>query len=115
MTTVISKAALSATTPDTAVFDLPDNYSKTFDELSNVRYARMELEKREKALKKEITDLLPARVKGIKYVLRCAGVIRANVRMDSKMNVSAKALLEAFPEAYESLANESQYDVMTPA
>lgn len=115
MTVVISKAVLSATTPDTAVFDLPSDMAAKFDELSNVRYARMELEKREKALKAEITDLLPERQKGVKFVLRVAGVIRANVRQDSKTNVSAKALLEAFPEAYEALAKESSYDVVTPA
>lgn len=113
--TVISKAVLATSTPDTCVFDLPAEMGAKFDRLSNVRYARMELEKEEKALKKEIAAILPERVKGVKFVLRVAGVIRANIRLDSKTNVKAAALLEAFPEAYEALASESSYDVLTPA
>jgi hypothetical protein len=115
MTAVISKTVLASTSTDTAVFDLPSDMASKFDALSEARYNRMEWEKKEKALKKEILAVLPERQKGVKFVLRVAGVIRASVRQDSKTTVKAAELLAAFPEAYEALANTAHYDVVSPA
>jgi hypothetical protein len=115
MTEVISKAALSATTPDTAVFDLPSELTAKFDRLSEAKYARLELEKEEKRIKKEICALLPERVKGIKYVLRVGGVIRASVTLGHRTTVKGEDLLAAFPEAYEALAQTAYFDTVNPA
>lgn len=112
---ISTKAILSATTPKSATFDLPGTMSGKFDRLSQVRNARLELEAEEKAIKGEILDMLPERAKGIKFVLRVGGVIRANVSKGSRTNVKPTALLEAFPEAYEALATETFYDQVTPA
>ena len=99
----------------TAMFDLPADMAATFDALSEARYARMEAEKREKALKAEILAALPPREKGVKFVLRVAGVIRANVSTRSRTSVNASALLAEFPEAFQALATESTYDTVNPA
>lgn len=112
---ILTKSVLASQTPDTEVYDLPDEMAAKFDLLSNTRYARMELEKKEKAIKAEILATLPARKKGVKFVLRVAGVVRANVSLRGRTNVSAKALAEAFPEAYNACASETTYDVVDPA
>lgn len=115
MAQIITKAQIAQTTKDTALLDLPNEMAAKFDELSLVRYARMEAEKREKELKKEILDSLPEREKGVKFVLRVAGVIRANVSQRGKTTINARALLEAFPEAYEATKFETTFDVLNPA
>lgn len=115
MAQIITKSQIASTSKDTALFDLPSDMASKFDELSTVRYTRMEAEKREKELKAEILDLLPERQKGVKYVLRVAGVIRASVTQRSKTNISAKDLLAGFPEAYEACKSETSFDVVNPA
>lgn len=112
---IITKTQLVSTTKDTALLDLPTEMAAKFDELSLVRYARMEAEKREKELKAEILDSLPERQKGVKFVLRVAGVIRANVSQRGKTTINPKTLLEAFPEAYEACKSETTFDVLNPA
>lgn len=115
MTAVISKAVLSNTTKDTAVFDLPSDLAEKFNRLSEVKYLRLELEKEEKAIKAEILDLLPERVKGVKFVLRVGGVIRASVSKGSRTTVNPSNLLAAFPEAYNALAKTTYFDTVNPA
>lgn len=114
---VITKGVLASATPTTEVYDLPEEFAPMLDELSNVRYARAEAQKREKELKAELLDLLPARKLGVKYVFRILGVVKGNVRMDSKDKVDLGLLLTAFPEAYAAIVTPdgTQYDVVNPA
>lgn len=119
MTNVITliKSTLVSTTNDTEVYDLPAEMGAKFDALSNARYARMEAEKVEKALKAEILATLPARPEGskVKRVLRVAGVVRASIGVGSKENVKVSALREAFPEAAEALVTTATYEIVNPA
>jgi hypothetical protein len=115
-TVVLTKSALDSDS-ETEVYDFPAKFAATFDALSNARYTRQEAEKKEKALKKELTALLPPRKKGVKFVLRCKGVIRAAVRLDVKGKADLAMLLSAFPEAYATCYDPegTQYDVVNPA
>lgn len=114
---VLTKGVLASATPTTEVYDLPEEYAPMLDELSNVRYARSEAAKREKELKAELLALLPARKLGVKYVFRILGVVKGNVRMDSKDKFNLGLLLSAFPEAYAAVCTPdgTQYDVVNPA
>lgn len=114
MTTVTKSNPVSVST-DTEVYDLPDDMAALFATLSEQRYIRMEAEKKEKAAKAAILAALPDRKKGVKFVLRVAGVIRANVSLRSRVTVNAKDLLAAFPEAYAATSKETEYDVIDPA
>lgn len=117
MTVLLVKSTLVSQTNDTEVYDLPDEMAAKFDALSNARYARMEAEKVEKALKAEILSTLPARPQGDKRkrVLRVLGVVRASVGVGSKESVKVADLRAAFPEAAEALVKESFYDIVNPA
>lgn len=115
MTTATIATPVTATGEDTLVLDLPDEAADLFDRLSNVKYARQEAEKQEKALKAEILALLPERKRGVKFVLRATGVIRANVTLRSRKNVNQSDLLAGFPEAYEACVSETTFDVLDPA
>lgn len=113
--TVITKSATTPVSKATEVLDLDAALAPLFDELSNVKYVRQEAEKREKELKAQILASLPARTKGVKFVLRVGGVIRANVSLRSRTTIKNADLLAAFPEAYAACANETDYDVLDPA
>ena len=115
MAQIITKSVPTATTSDTVIFDLGDDFVSTFDALSEARYMRMEWEKKEKALKAEILNSLPERVRGVKFVLRVAGAIRGNVTLRARTGTDSKALAAEWPEAYEATRTETLYDQINPA
>lgn len=101
--------------PTTREIDLPDHFGAVLAELSELKHARTEIEKREKILKAEVLAALPPRERGVKFVVRVGGVIRANVNRIVRQGNDRKALAEAFPEAYSATLTETEYDSLNPA
>ena len=103
------RAATTQTTPETREVTLPDQFGQKLAELADLKHARTEIEKKEKALKAEIMAAVPARTEGLKKtVLRIGGVIRASVSHSTRESNDRKALAEAFPEAYSATLTETE-------
>lgn len=105
------RAANTQTTPETREVILSARFGPMFAELAELKHARTEIEKKEKALKAEIINAIPARTKGLKKtVLRVGGVIRASVSHSTRSGTDRKILAEAFPEAYTATLTETDVD-----
>lgn len=105
----------AASANGTVEVDLPDNFAPILAELAELKHARTEIEKREKALKAEVLAALPQRQVGVKFVVRIGGMIRANVNRVVREVTDRKVLAEAFPEAYSATLRETEYDTLNLA
>lgn len=112
MSNVVLAQALEIRADNTVLLDLPDEVAAAFDALAEARAAKKEAEAREDAAKALILAALPNRIKGVTFIARVGGALRGKITRQSRVNVNAKDLLAAFPEAYEATAKTSEYDVI---
>jgi len=106
----------AAPTKRTRTIELDESWKPLLDELADVKLTLSEAKSREA----EITSQLKAEA-GMNtdrletLVVRVAGVLRAKISLRARTGVDAKALLAAFPEAYEACKTESEYQTVSPA
>jgi hypothetical protein len=92
--------------------DLPDVAGKLLAEIAEARLAKSAADRKEKAAKAQLTQLLPKHKKRTRLVLKIAGEIRGKVSWRSRTGLDPDLLMQGWPEAYEACKTTSEYQVI---
>lgn len=99
--------------PSTIEVNLTPTQATALNNLRQARLDKKDAESREKAAKAVLLPVLDSQPKGVKLILKRGKTLLGQVSWRPRTDLDKDLLLEGWPEAYEAVKRESEYQVIS--